>query len=73
MGISKIQYFGDRPFVVKREMPIEMFALKDNVVEMRAVKMYMDYIHCNHVLKSQDKFIFVETIDDAEIIEIIEK
>ena len=54
-------------------MPIEMFALKDNVVEMRAVKMYMDYIHCNHVLKSQDKFIFVETIDDAEIIEIIEK
>ena len=72
VGIDKISYFNGVPYVIKRQLPVDIFTFNDQI-EKKAVQMYMEYIHCNHVLRTQDHFLFCQTIDDAEIIEIIEK
>ena len=68
VGIDRIEYFNGMPYVIKRELPIDMFIFNEQL-EKRAVQMYMEYIHCNHVLRTQSHFVFCQTIDDAEIIE----
>ena len=68
VGIDRIAYFNGIPYVIKRELPIDMFIFNEQL-EKRAVQMYMEYIHCNHVLRTQSHFVFCQTIDDAEIIE----
>ena len=72
VGIDKLRYFNNVPYVIKRHIPVDVFTFHDRV-EKRAVQMYMEHIHCNHVLQTQGYFLFCQTVDDAEIIEIIEK
>ncbi len=45
-----------------------MFHFKKGL-EIKAVEMYMKEIGADHVLRDPTHFIFVEVIDDAEIIE----
>ena len=63
-----IKYVGDKGYVVKREMPKYMFA-KDNQIRMDWLAAFRDYINCDHVLQTEIKFLFCETIQNAEIIE----
>ena len=72
VGIDKIGYFNNIPYVIKRQLPVDIFTFNGKL-EKKAVQMYMEYIFCNHVLQTQEHFLFCQTIDDAEIIEIIEK
>ena len=63
-----IMYHKDRPWKVIRKVNERMFHFK-NGLEIKAVEMYMKHISADHVLRDPTHFIFVEVIDDAEIIE----
>lgn len=63
-----IMYHKDRPWKVIRKVSEKIFHFKRGL-EIKAVEMYMKEIGADHVLRDPTHFIFVEGIDDAEIIE----
>jgi len=63
-----IKYVNNQGYVVKREMPKHMFA-QGNQIRMDWLAAFRDYLNCDHVLQTEVKFLFCETIKDAEIIE----
>jgi hypothetical protein len=56
---------GDKLYVVKRKIRINRFS------DLEQVKQYRDLIKCDHVLSSNEHYIFCLTIDDIEEIEEI--
>ena len=70
IGIHYIKYVNDKGYVVKAEVAIDKFSVKEsNHLNMELVQAYRDWVGCDHVLRSQTHFLFCETIDDAVIIE----
>tara|TARA_B100000287_G_C20473974_1_gene718372 strand:- start:640 stop:858 length:219 start_codon:yes stop_codon:yes gene_type:complete len=68
---NEIKFHNDKAYVVKRRLPVHNFVFKSGQIEMQAVKMYMEHINCDHVLRDQsrgDAFLFCETIQEAEIL-----
>ena len=68
---NTIKYHNDKAYVVKRRVATHNFIFKRKQIEIQAVKMYMEHINCDHVLRDQsrgDAFLFCETIQDAEIL-----
>tara|TARA_Y100000361_G_scaffold139217_1_gene142088 strand:- start:289 stop:507 length:219 start_codon:yes stop_codon:yes gene_type:complete len=63
-----IKYVNNQGYVVKREMPKHMF-VQGNQMRMDWLAAFRDYLNCDHVLQTEVKFLFCETIKDAEIIE----
>ena len=63
-----IRFINDKGYVIKRELPKHMF-VKDDQMRMDWVAAFRDYLNCDHVLQTEVKFLFCETIKDAEIIE----
>ena len=62
-----IMYHKDRPWKVIRKVSERMFHFK-NGLEIKAVEMYMKEIGADHVLRDPTHFIFVEAIEDVEVI-----
>jgi methionine synthase I (cobalamin-dependent) len=63
----------DRMYIIHRAKPINSFTDKQGHLRMDIVKEYRDYLNnVDHVLKTDSHFLFVETIQDAEIIEEIQ-
>mgnify|MGYP003636819905 FL=1 len=61
---------GDEYYFVHRNILISHFANKEGVLNMDNVKIWRDGLNgVDHVLKTESHFLFVETIQDAEIIE----
>ena len=61
---------GDKVYIIHRAKPISSFTDKNGHVRLDIVKEYRDYLFLvDHVLKTDSHFLFVETIQDAEIIE----
>ena len=63
-----IMYHKNEPFLVRRKIHERNFVFK-NKLELKAVEMYMKGIGANRVLKMEGVFIFVNIIEEAEIIE----
>ena len=63
-----IRFINDKGYVIKRELPKHMF-VKDDQMRMDWLAAFRDYLNCDHVLQTEVKFLFCETIKDAEIIE----
>jgi len=60
----------DKVYTIHRDIPLHNFTNKEGVINLELVKMCKDYfLHVDHVLKTESHFLFVETIQDAEIIE----
>mgnify|MGYP003136853313 FL=1 len=60
----------DTYYIVHREIPIHNFTSKSGVMNMEMVKLWRDYlIKVDHVLRTETSFIFVETIQDAQVLE----
>ena len=60
----------DRWYIIHRAKFISSFADKQGYLRMDMVKEYRDYLFLvDHVLRNETHFLFVETIQDAEIIE----
>jgi hypothetical protein len=61
---------GDAAYIILKQKPISHFARKlGELPNMDYVKMYMEWVQADHVLRSETHFMFCETIQEAEIIE----
>ena len=64
----------DTYYITHREIPIHNFVSKSGVMDMEMVKLWRDYlIKVDHVLRTETSFLFVETIQDAYVLEEMEK
>ena len=53
IGIHYIKYVNDKGYVVKAEVAIDKFSVKEsNHLNMELVQAYRDWIGCDHVLRS---------------------
>jgi hypothetical protein len=68
MGTMKSIYkHGDDAYIILKQKPISYFAQKiGDQPDMDHVKMYMEWLRADHVLRSDTHFMFCETIQDAE-------
>ena len=61
---------GDAAYIILKQKPISHFARKiGEQPDMDYVKMYMEWVQADHVLRSDTHFMFCETVQDAQIIE----
>ena len=61
---------GDSCYLIHRDILISHFANKEGVLNMDNVKIWRDGLNgVDHVLRTESHFLFVETIQEAEIIE----
>ena len=68
--LRQLYYRNDKAYLIKRRIPVHNFE-KNEKLDLDFVKMWRDYLGCDHVLRDQTHFIFVETIQDIEHEEII--
>jgi hypothetical protein len=59
--------FNDKLYVVVRDMALHNFLNSDGNVNMEVLKEWRDHVGCDHVLKHNERFLLVQTIQDAEI------
>ena len=56
----------EKLYLVLRNMHEHNFQNKDGSVNMNVLKAWRDYLGGDHVLKQNDRFLIVETIQDIE-------
>lgn len=66
--MKQMYYHNNEPYVLKRTIPLHNFT-HNGVVKMELVKAWRDWLDCNHVLRNQTHFLFVEIVEEPEIIE----
>ena len=60
----------DKYYIIHRSIAIALFTDKDGKIDLDGVKIWRDGLErVDHVLRNETHFLFVETIQDAEIIE----
>ncbi len=68
--MTPIYKHGDAAYIILRKEPISHFAAKlGEQPNMDYVKIYMEWVRADHVLRSDTHFMFCETVQDAQIIE----
>ena len=67
--LRQLYYHNDKAFLIIRKISIGCFDEKGKL-NMNLVKGCRDWFGCDHVLKTQTHFLFVETIEDIEFEEI---
>ena len=68
MNLLKSLYqHGDAMYIVIQKKPISRFAKKiGDEPDMEYVKLYMEWIQADHVLRSDTHFLFCETVQETE-------
>ncbi len=65
---------GDQYYIIHKQIKIADFSDKNGVLNMEMVKECRDVLpNVDHVLRNESHFMFVETIQEAEIIEVDER
>jgi hypothetical protein len=60
----------DRCYLVRRRIAHTFFINKEGQLDADKIKAWRDYLpYVDHVLRTETHYLFVETIQDAEIIE----
>jgi hypothetical protein len=60
----------NQQYIVHRDILISSFNNKEGIINLEGVKLWRDGLSfVDHVLRTDTHFLFVETIQDAEIIE----
>ena len=57
----------DKLYIVVRDMALHNLTNKDGSVNMEVLKLWRDHLECDHVLKRNDRFLLVQTIQEAVI------
>jgi hypothetical protein len=65
--MKKLFKFNDKLYVVVREVPTHNFENKDSSINMEVLKAWRDHMGCDHVIKHNERFLLVQTIQEAEI------
>jgi len=61
---------GDQYYIIHKHIRISSFSDKNGILNMEMVKECRDILpNVDHVLRNETHFMFVETIQEAEIIE----
>ena len=63
--MKQLYYHNDKAYLINRRIPVHIFE-KNNQINFEFVKAWMEWLGCDHVLRDQTHFIFVETIKDIE-------
>ena len=68
--MKKLYKHNDKWYLIHRDIAISLFANKEGIIDLEAVKECRDYFpNVDHVLRNESHFLFVETIQEAGIIE----
>ena len=63
---------GDLLYLVNRVMPLHQFHDKAGVFNNEKLKAWKEWLGCDHVLKHNEMYLFVETLLEHEFEDIIE-
>jgi hypothetical protein len=64
----------DQYYLIHRSISISLFTDKDGKIDLEGVKIWRDSLEgVDHVLRNETHFLFVETIQDAEIVEEVQE
>jgi len=63
--MKQLYYHNNKAYLINRRIPIHTFE-KNNQINFEFVKAWMEWLGCDHVLRDQTHFMFVETIKDIE-------
>ncbi|MDB4232255.1 hypothetical protein N9795_00965 [Candidatus Pelagibacter sp.] len=64
---------GDLLYLIHRAMPLYQFHDKQGVFNNEKMKAWKYWLECDHVLKHNEAYLFVETIPAYEFEDIIEE
>jgi len=68
--MKQLYYHNNKGYLIHRHIPISLFIDNGGVINMENVKIWRDYLpNVDHVLKTDRYFLFVETIQEAEIVD----
>lgn len=68
--MKQLYQHNDKFYIIHKKIPVSSFTHKDGKIELDMVKECMDVLYkVDHVLRNETHFMFVETIQDIEIIE----
>lgn len=67
--MKQLYYHNNKAYLINRRIPVHNFE-KNKQVNLEFVKAWMEWLGCDHVLRDQTHFIFVEKIEDIEFEEL---
>jgi hypothetical protein len=68
--MKQFYFHNEKYYFIHRSISIALFTNKDGIIDLEGVKTWRDGLPLvDHVLRNETHFLFVETIQDAEIIE----
>jgi len=68
--MKQLYKHNDKYYIIHKKIAISSFAHKEGKIELDMVKECMETLYkVDHVLRNETHFMFVETIQEAEIIE----
>jgi hypothetical protein len=68
--MKQLYQHNDKFYIIHKKISISSFTHKNGKIELDMVKECMETLYkVDHVLRNETHFMFVETIQDAEIIE----
>lgn len=59
--------FNDKLYVIVRDMATHNFENSNGSINMEVLKAWRDEMGCDHVLRHNDRYLLVQTIQDAII------
>ena len=59
--------FNDKLYVIVRDMATHNFENSNCSINMEVLKAWRDHLGCDHVLRHNDRYLLVQTIQDAII------
>jgi hypothetical protein len=59
--------FNDKLYVIVRDMATHNFENSNGSINMEVLKAWRDHLGCDHVLRHNDRYLLVQTIQDAII------
>ena len=67
--LKQLYYHNNKAYLINRRIPVHNFE-KNKQINLEFVKAWMEWLSCDHVLRDQTHFMFVETIEDVEFEEL---
>jgi hypothetical protein len=72
--MKQLYKHNDKYYIIHRSISISLFTDKDGIVDLEGVKIWRDGLpKVDHVLRNETHFLFVENIQDAEIVEEVQE
>ena len=72
--MKQLYKHNDKFYIIHKTISISLFTDKDGIIDLEGVKLWRDYLPLvDHVLRTENHFLFAETIQDAEIIEEVQE